>query len=915
MIRELKKSSPKPNYFTEKFLSPPALNKIHLSIVWALYAFILSIFPFSVKAEASEKIAPVNQGTNEGEKQQIQIAEGLVFSDAESLFVGFYVNNRLQKEETVYRQKKEFWIPFSLFLETTRLKETSRTGPIAHYQTTLGVIHFNTAALKVCNSLSYISFTDLKNIFFTAPDFNQSLFAVMLNIPWSPGLPGKKQEDVADIKAPKSSISFIGIETQSSYDFNGTFYKNLLLETSGRILGGVWDITAEGNPGDGFSPSRYNWTTFNENIALRLGTGNTGSYSLIGSSNLTGVQIGWNNHSILKQLDSEQNNSSDVFLNLDSNQLRSIEGSGPPASIAELRFDGLVITRQRISLDGKFVFENVRMTTDLRKTEVYIYERSINEKPIKVIDYSQSISSRSQSKGELLIRGGSGRSGTLFNKLNRENSSTTTFGNLLYGLTDRFTLEGYMQQNSNLGTADLLAGTIYTPGANWTAALYGARSNDRLGADVRLEGHYKLWNTSYWGTLREADFATEGQQKDLNHLFRLSVNPFTGMGLQLIGHHEKQGGIVTHNYALPAANLSPFSRVTLSATPDDNESYRYEAGFRIGDHNTLHAIYQTDIATVDIQRDISEHLTIRVLNDHNIPARTNLSNLIIDWSPGNSKKDLIQTTLSHSGNSFGIGGSLTRQVNNGFRLAMQYSYNMNNATSLNMGNIVSEVITPVAQKSLSLSLSWDLGWSNKGLFPINRNAVTLTRGAIAGSLEIANDTKLSTTDINNISILLNGRNMQQRQMDGSFFIGSLQPGVYNVTVDPEKLPIELVIDQKERKVEVKNGAVTGVNIPVYAEFGIAGLVTDAAGTGIANVMMIITGQDRKPVSQTFTNEFGYYRADALRNGSYHIMAQSLEGRPIPNAPKQPFIIKDNYLLDLNMSITVPPTPAQPPKTE
>ncbi len=896
-------------------MSCPSFYKIFVSIVWALSAFTPVIFPTAATANVSEKTALVDQGTKENAKQQLQNADAVVFSDAESLFVGLYVNNRLQKEDTIYRQKNEFWIPFSLFLETTHLKESSRSGPIAHYQTTLGVINFNTGALKVLNSLPYISFTDLKNVFLTAPEFNQSLFAVMMNIPWNPGLPGKKIEDIADIKAPKSSISFIGIEAQSAYDFNKNIYKNLLLETSGRVIGGVWDITAQGNPGEGFTPTRYNWTTFNNNLALRLGTGNSGSYSLIGSTNLTGMQVGWNNHSILKQLDTEQSNASDVFLNLDSNQLRTIEGAGPPASIAELRFDGVVVARQRISLDGKFVFENVRMSTDLRKTEVYIYESSINEKPIKVIDYSQSISSRAQSKGELLIRGGVGKSGTLLSSLAGEIHTTTAFGNLLYGLNDRLTLEAATQDNPALGSADLLTGLIYTPGANWTTALYGARSNQNYGADARLEGHYKLWNTSYWGTLRKANFASTGQQKDINHLFRWSLNPFTGMGLQMIAHYEKQGGIVIHDYAMPAASLSPVSRVTLSATPDDNTSYRYDAGLRVGDHNTIHAIYQNKIATADIQRDFNEHLTVRVLNDYSISSRTNLSNLIIDWSPGHSKKDLIQTTMSRSGNAVGIGGSLTRQVNNGLRLAMQYSYNMNNATSLNMGNIVTGVITPEAQKSLAISLSWDLGWSNKGLFPINRNAVTLTRGAIAGSLDIANDTKLSSSDINNISILLNGRNMQQRQMDGSFFIGSLQPGVYRVTVDPEKLPIELVIDQKERKVEVKNGAVTGINIPVYAEFGIAGLVSDSTGNGIGNVMMIITGKDNKPVSQTLTNEFGYYRADALRNGSYQIMAQSLEGRPVPEAPKRAFIIKDNYLLDLNMTITVPPVPEPAPPVQ
>jgi len=826
----------------------------------------------------------------------------------ERLLVGFYINNRLEKEDTVFRAEKEYWIPLSLFLEKTGLKEERREGTIAFYPTNIGVISFNTALLKEFDAVSCISFSDLNTIFLASPEFNQSLFAVMLTIPWSAGSQKKMSIRTADVLAPDRSISFIGIEASTDYDFNSAVNRNLQIAIGGRAFRGVWNITAQTESGLAFTPSRYNWTTFNNNLALRFGTGYSGSYSLIGSSNITGVQIGWNNHSIMRQLDAGQDNASELFLNIDASQLRTIEGNGPPASIAELRFDGEVFQRRRIGLDGKFYFDNVRMSTDLRKTEVYIYLRSINEKPVKVIDFSQSVGSRALPQGELLIRGGVGKTGNLLNQQERTGSADAAFGNLLYGLHRRVTLEAAMQLNPVAQTSDLLVGTIFSPGANWNAALYGARSNERNAADLRVESHYLRWSAAYWGTMRQAQFGYDTQEKDINHLFRWSASPWRQVGVQIIAHQQRRSDSLITRYVLPAVSLYPISRLTLTATPDDFQNYRYEAGIRIGDYNTLRTIYQGDIISFDYQRNFSQHFNVRLLNDYNRIYKNNISNLVLNWYPRNNTNDLIETAFSRSASSFGVAGSWTRYINTGLRLALQYTYRMNTVANITMGDVASGVIIPETQKNVALSLSWDLGWSNRGLFPINRNAVTLTRGAIAGSLDIGNETKLSASDINNISILLNGRQMQQQQIDGSFFIGSLKPGIYNVSVDPEKLPIELAVDQKERKVEVKSGAVTALTIPVYAEFGIAGFVGDSSGNGVGNVLLEVSGKDGKSVVKTTTNEFGYYRADTLRNGTYKITALSVGGRPIANSLPIDIAIKDDFLFDVNMTIVVPPLP-------
>ncbi|NTU44970.1 MAG: carboxypeptidase regulatory-like domain-containing protein [Chlorobiaceae bacterium] len=879
----------------------------YLFVVLHIALFALFSSSVAIAEEAGSLPAPPSV-TTATPSVQLSPSTAQVSSGMERLLVGIYINNRLEKEDTVFRENREYWIPFSLFLDKTGLKEERRSAGTAFYPTNIGVISFNTARLKEFDAVPCISFTDLKTTFLASPEFNQQLFAVMLTIPWSAGSPRKMTIRTADILAPDRSISFIGIEASADYDFNSDVNRNLQIASGGRLLNGVWNVTAATERGSAFTPSRYHWTTFNNKLALRIGTGYTGSYSLIGSTNMTGVQIGWNNHSIMRQLDAGQDNASELFLNIDANQLRTIEGNGPPASIAELRFDGEVFQRQRIGLDGKFFFENVRMSTDLRKTEVYIYLRSINEKPVKVIDFSQSVAGRALPQGELLIRGGLGKTGNLLIQQERVNNADAAFGNVLYGLHSRITLEAAMQLNPSAQSSDLLLGTILSPGANWNAALYGARSNERGAADFRLEGHYTNWTAAYWGTIRQDRFAYDFQERDINHLFRWGASPFRQLGVQIIAHYEKLGDRWPAHYVLPAVSLYPFSRLTLSATPDDFENYRYEAGIRIGDYNTLRSIYQNDIISLDYQRNFSDHFNVRLLNDYHRIYKTNITNLLLNWYPRNNTNDLIETAISRSASSFGVAGSWTRYINTGLRVALQYSYQMKTVANITMGDVNANMIMPETLKNVALSLSWDLGWSNRGLFPINRNAVTLTRGAIAGSLDIGNETKLSASDINNISILLNGRQMQQQQIDGSFFIGSLKPGIYNVAVDPEKLPIELAVDQKERKVEVKSGAVTALTIPVYAEFGVAGFVGDSSGNGIANVLLEVSGKEGISSVKSLTNEFGYYRADTLRSGTYRITPVSVGNRPIANPRPVDITIKDDFLFDVNMTIVVPPLP-------
>ncbi|NTV97871.1 MAG: carboxypeptidase regulatory-like domain-containing protein [Chlorobiaceae bacterium] len=843
---------------------------------------------------------PLLAGETAGTSPPIQTTQVTAVTEHEKLLAEVFVNGRSSGSFVCYLENGEYWLPFSLFIEKSGLKmqEGNMTIP---YQTTLGTIMFNPGSLKTIDRTLCISLGELKKTFLVGCRFDQSNFAFVLDIPWQAGSAEiKKTARPAvkpDITAPSSSLSFLRIEPTATWDFENKPEKNLFVEAGGRVANGVWDITFEGDPEKTMTPSRYHWTTYNRHMALRLGTGSSDIQSLVDNTPFTGVQFGWNNHNILNQLDFEHYSDSDIFLTLDRTQQRTIEGKGPPAAIAELRLDGVVVARQRIGLDGRFVFSNVRMTTDLRKTEVYLYERSLREKPLAVLNYTISILNRSMPAHEILIRGGTGILGNPLDNAGIKRPQTG-FAHIQYGLSNRITLEAAYQYNPDTASNDFMAGTAMSIGKNWAASFYGTDADGHLGADARVEGHGKNWDLSALSSWREAGFSGESSEREQNQSLRFSTSLLSPFDLLLYGTIEKKGDVTGKKFLLPGAYLSVFPWLTLSAIPNDDERYRYEADLKLGSSTDMSIVYEKRVVTADLRTDISESLISRLLNTYAIDTHSNLTSLYLDWYPTASHFDVIRIGASRSDGQYGFSGAWSKFMNAGLRFTLQYSYNMNNAQQIeSQENFSENGIVQNARQYVGFTMTWDMGFSKKKSYPINRTAISSTRGGLAGSLDIMNDTNLGSSDINDVDILVNGRKLSQRQIDGTFFVGNLPPGIYTVDIDTEKLPLELNVTQNSVKAEVRNGAVTEVNIPVYAEYGVAGCLTDPGGNPLPGRNLEITANDGKPSGQVTTDQFGYYRLDGLRPGMYAIRPAGSD-----KSPEKTFVIKNDYVFDLNLTV-------------
>lgn len=824
------------------------------------------------------------------------------------MLVGVYVNSRERGTMTLQLLSGEYWIPWNEFLAVAGVPSAFEQDGIATIATSIGDIRFDTRQLRLFDGQRHVSFRMLEEQFRVFPSFNQPLFAVMIQLPWSPALPKTVRGDALkpDVTAPDASVAFVHSGFQFSSESGQPDTQRYELMSGGRAAGGVWDMKLEGDKTvNQLQPVQYHWTSLAANSAFRLGTGITESATLLGSIPFTGAQFAVSNRPILTFFDQSFSSAQDSFMSFNGDQRRTIEGDGPPAGIAELRFDDKIVARQRIRLDGRFSFPDIQMGSGARKIEVYLYVRSLLDKPDTVLNYTQSISSRALEAGQLLLSGGAGVSG---NPLLDDQAGTTfsdlvSFGRLRYGVNRWLTAETALQHSDLFGCNEGMAGVVLSIGSSWNAGAYAALSNERYGTELSIERQGKRSSLFLTSTSYQKGCRSDNQPTTSHQFLYYSLRPRQNINLSLMGQRDQSDDNDDTNdndYLRPGLSLFFGSGIGFSITPvfDQQKSYQYELSWS-RQAVQWHMSYYDNIVDMSASADVSDRVRVRLAHRHDHSSNIDQTSAYFDWYTTPQRRALLQLVGTYADAEQGLSLSYHRPVNAGVELSIGYRYSMLNALQLDTSdlNISNE---PKIKHALNLSLSLDFGWSGKRFQPVNHSTLSPTRGGIAGSVAFEDKVRPQSSSLEKVGILINGRNVAQDQERGSFFAGNLKPGLYRVTLDPADLPVELSADSKGKIVEVKSGAITNVSIPVYAEYGVAGQVTDPDGNGLADREVFVRKLgEALPVSAGFTNQFGYYRLDGLRNGVYSISSELLiDGRK--TMIERTVSIQDNYVFDVNL---------------
>jgi hypothetical protein len=250
----------------------------------------------------------------------------------------------------------------------------------------------------------------------------------------------------------------------------------------------------------------------------------------------------------------------------------------------------------------------------------------------------------------------------------------------------------------------------------------------------------------------------------------------------------------------------------------------------------------------------------------------------LDWYPAENHKNFIEIGLSHSEAKKGGYLSWNTYTRPGFDVQLQYEHYANRNSD--------------PTRVFWLRTRLNVVKSGRKYMPTKERLQNLRLGTISGALIDPQGNKLNLSEV---TMRVNGRPQFEPAINGRYTINNLQPGIYELSVDEDDLPIELVPKETNAYVEVKASAVTNVDFTIEEYYGFAGFVSKN-GKPLKNTLLAVTDENNELVKNTLTDDFGYYRVDDLTPATYEIQVPGHK-----NAAIQVVLVGD-YLFDRNIEI-------------
>jgi protocatechuate 3,4-dioxygenase beta subunit len=179
---------------------------------------------------------------------------------------------------------------------------------------------------------------------------------------------------------------------------------------------------------------------------------------------------------------------------------------------------------------------------------------------------------------------------------------------------------------------------------------------------------------------------------------------------------------------------------------------------------------------------------------------------------------------------------------------------------------------------LYISLTADYSYASGLLTPTGQLPGLPQNGAVAGRLRVLGGA--GGRSLAGARIVVVGAGGATSDASGYFYVGGIPPGVYEVYLDTEKLPLELAPLHWRRVVEVQAGLTTRVDFTLEERFGFAGQVRNAQGEGVAQLSLVLVDKAGQEVARTATDAFGYFRFDQIPPGTYRLRAVSPQGQTL-----------------------------------
>lgn len=708
--------------------------------------------------------------------------------------------------------------------------------------------------------------------------FDAASLSLALDLPWSLRSTPAPAVLVPEIRAPGWGLGNIRADGWILREGESSSRAGSVT-VSGRAAAGEWRLTADKVGDEGLAAREFFWHRRWTRTSLALGRFWVQLSPLLSGFDFLGTQVAWSNAPLPIRSGNFGGQAPWV------GALRSFRGPAPPGSLVKLKLDGVTVASQLVGLTGRYEFLDIPVSGRAASVvEVEIYDRHNLLLPQEVRRELVSASLQLLPEGRVLHVAGGGWGGS--------------FGRRLFdgGVTERDAalFYGFRKALTSWATAEVLAqamgknwqvggGLLASPTPWWFVGAEAAKG--KKGNACLLES--EVYGRAFQVSLR-ALFQSEGfgfftvtpRRWDRS----LEVRRFFSRWLEVgLWGRDTTAGQKRFRWVRPTLALSLRQWAALRVFPDQQGDLwatvfsqphpRLRLSALVGQTQTYDALY-----------DLRQHrwqARATLETGGSLPSRVTATVGRLGeswWSP------TFRVGLSHSGGRTGpylessvrIGGLWLRAEYQGVPRRVRGG----------------EKLHP----RLYLSLTADYAYASGRLQPSGGLPLQQFTGAVAGRLVVVGGT--GKKSLLGARVVVVGVGGGASDAAGRFYIGGIPPGVYEVILDPERLPLELAPQRLKTVVEVQAGLTTRVDFLLVELFGLAGQVRNAQGKPLESVQVVLNNQQGSTVSRVTTDVFGFYRFDQVPRGTYEVQVMSQEGTVLSKRT----VVLEDFLFDQDLVV-------------
>ena len=806
-------------------------------------------------------------------------------SAIQSELVGIFVDGRELDAQLVYRLGEAYYLPSSLLAEMG-VRGSTRGGSF-YFETPGGEVETQLHFFRDIYGQTYFHVDMLDEVLKVRWEFSQERYAFSLTLPWWQKGAGERGDLFADeyanvdVHPSAFGLSQIRLDHTQFFDEERSYgYSDLLLR--GRLADGIWQGEVKTQDGRDARAEKYYWLRDFNHVQALVGHQEVLINPLLPTVETTGAQGLYSSDRI--EFDPSKDQTRSHFVRSFGIPVKEIEGISQPGAIAELRINERPIARVRVNLDGTYRFDQVRNNSlQFQTVKVHILDqRSFVE--LDVQDFTRTPIDLLLDKGQTVGFAGVGGNGNPLDSL-RKPEGEAAFGLVRYGLTESLTLEAGLQ--SATGRVHQVVGASASFGRSWAATASIGQHEGAQGYSADVYGRGERWQFSgrlqNFGEAFRSEFSSSSSFNELRYEYWVTPRISVGMHGRSIDSDSRD-----EDYLLPGFTWR-FNRLNiLKVWPDFDGSYRV-------DLRTSHRERDWFEFTHDSSGERAEY---RFFKNPQLEFFGRVARFSGENAQTTGELGTIWYPNEYDDRSLLASSILAGDAGFGYRLTWQTTVLPGLFSHLELRDepIATEFYDPGLQIRWTLSI--DLAIAGGRPVPARNDFVQSRAGSIGGRLMLADGSSIRSQGIEQVAILINGRPHTAVLRGKHFFVRNVSPGIYDVALDSEHLPMNLTPQQITYRVRVAPASTSTVDFTLSREFGISGRVTTPTGRALADVNVEVLSGSGELILVTQTGDYGYFRVSGLPSGDYLLRIREPDGSLVEQAVS----IEDDFIFDVSLTL-------------